>query len=177
MIGKFTKYGCGTPSKWPINHGLSMGVIRSPLNQVLAWSSNQSTTKMEDPCGWWNQDQVPVTQVTVGLSGWISPNLSGFVRFMVPTVGKLRVVHHPTVGSTLQGINISHQQGRGKSSTQNAMFGAEMLVPWRVYDAYPPLVLSDGLVVEKREQSSRAPEIFGAKKNMTKSWREKHHLR
>ena len=36
---------------------------------------------------------------------------------------------------TLQGINVSHQTGKGKSSTQNAIFGGimgDMLVPWRV---------------------------------------------
>ena len=34
--------------------------------------------------------------------------------------------------STLQGMNISHQTGKGKSSTQNCHFWADMLVSWRV---------------------------------------------
>jgi len=37
---------------------------------------------------------------------------------------------------TLQGINIFPPKGKfGKSSTQNAIFGGDMLVPWRVYQS------------------------------------------
>ena len=33
---------------------------------------------------------------------------------------------------SFQGINISHQTGKGKSSTQKCHFGGDMFVPWRV---------------------------------------------
>ena len=94
------------------------------------WNDRKWTQMIhpEPPVKWIVAPQQPKTwSVTHDLNRVLPP----------PQQGRKIIRNHGVCNETnVQEINISHQTGKGKSSTQKCPFLGDMLVPWRVITSF-----------------------------------------